>query len=269
MSDLGKTTTWFLMNNKKRYINMLAAVTVGLFLIFAAKTGMFGGYGNGLIPQEYSNTVPIITFVFIAFTIFVGGNICKDIKTKQQRTLYMMLPATHARKFWTRILISALLIFVAFPLSIVSADLLQMLISLIFTGDATSMTALLLNFSDPAYEGVTGLTATLYAVSFITMAAWGTSSYILGGFLFRKIPILLTTLVWIVMWIAIVVTSIKIGSNVIEQYEYIEVDFIMDKNIALSLLSIFAGTLFTVVNLWLSYRVHKRMSIVSNKWLNI
>jgi hypothetical protein len=269
MSDLIRTTAWFLKNNKKRHINMTAGMTLGLFLLFAAKTGMFGGYSNGLQKLEHYNITPIVTLVFVIFSVAIGSNICKDIMTKQQRTYYMMLPAKHGQKFWARILTFALLVFVVYPLAIIPADLLQMLISLVFTGDATSMTALLLDFSATVSDGATAIPPTLYAASLIAMTAWGLSSYILGGFLFRKMPILLTTLAWIVMWIVVGMTGIKIASSIIKQYEYIEVNFLIDKNIAMALMAVAAGTLFTVFNLWLSYKVHKRMSIITNKWLNI
>ncbi len=276
MNNFAKTTRWLLITNKRYFVKMAVAFTLCYFLVMAACTGMFSAYRHPVNAFDLQQTVPIILILFVVYSGFVASSVTFGLKTKQQRSLYMMLPASGNEKFWGRVLLAAVWGYAVSALAVCVADVLQMLLSWIFSGTAGSVVATIcksLDLSDsiscdgavcsPAVKAVLG---TLFTLS---TAAWGFSAYILGGFLFRKTAFIMTTVSWIVFWIVVCSVCVIIPVHILSKYDNVYIEFWWNKEVTLFIASTVASVLFTILNLWLSLRIHKRMTVIGHGMLNI
>ena len=280
MKSFAKVIKWSLLTNKRYYIKQIVSLCVIFFVIMAASTGIFSGYSSAVTARDAEHAVPTIMFVWVLVSYLTATHVVFDLKTKQQRTLYMMLPASNRTKFWGRVALSAAFAFVVTPLTICVADGLQMLVSQIFSGSNASVVARMPWFgglvpgvgdSCSLIFGNVGTLAggfdtwLLGLVAYVSVVAWVFSSYLLGGLLLRRLPFILTTLAWIVFWAVVVVGIFKMVSC----YDNCYVEFYWDKTLTLESITALIGIAFTTLNLWLASIVHKRMSVVSHNFFNI
>lgn len=268
MNNFGKTLQWFLKTNGRQYIRTTVGVMLSAFIIIGLTTGMFTGYRNGVNPYDIERSVGLIIALLMIFSLVPSSKIISDIATKQQRTLYMMLPASQNHKYWARILIAAVHAFIVMPLATVAVDLLQMLISFIYKGKALSVTAAAVNTFHGFDNVADPMTICLTIAAAAAITAWMFSFYILGGLAFRKAPLIMTTIVWTAIWVSIGLTTAYTVSSIADEYSYIEVSFIIDKDKVLPLMTFGIATAFTALNLWLAHRIHNNMSIITKKWIN-
>lgn len=269
MNNFSKTISWFLITNKRAYIKSFLILAVATFVFMAANTGLINGYSGGVHRQGLNTILGLIPTILFIVSLVPAANIIKDLKTKQQRTLYMMLPASNSNKFWARILIAVVSSFVLFPIAVFVADIAQMLVSFIVCGDYVFVTKeLIARINSDQFQPHNSYML-LKTLSVIAVTIWGFSSYILGGFVFKKVPGLFTTLIWIIFWILVALSIGTIISHLNHTYNNIEINFILDQELTMSLGAIAISMMFTVLNLWGSYCIHKKMSIITNKWFNI
>lgn len=276
MNDFIKTARWSLMTNRRHYVKMTVALTVVYFLIEAAYTGLFTAYTNATGPFDALAAVPMVLGAYIVASACVASTVASDLKTKQQRSLYMMLPASVKYKFWCRILLVTVWGFVVSALAVCLADVLQMLLSWIFSGTHASVVGamgesigsaeLFFCSTCTASPATRTVLTVLWALS---SAAWGFSSYVLGGFLFRKMPVVMTPIAWLVFWIAVCIGGVTVVMAIADNYDNVYIEFWWDKEITMCVLSIAACLLFTAFNLWWSYRIHKRLTVISHGLLNL
>ena len=127
MNNFMKTVRWSLITNKRYYIKQAITLCLAFFVIMAAYTGLFTGYKRDVLVSDAVSAVPLVATVYILASGIIASAVMFDLKTKQQRSLYMMLPASNQDKFWSRILLAVILGFVVSALAICVADVLQML----------------------------------------------------------------------------------------------------------------------------------------------
>ncbi len=276
MNNFAKTTRWLLITNKRYYVKMAVASTLAYFLLMTVNTGLLSLYRHPVTVEDAVNAVPGICLAYICISGIVAASVASDLKTKQQRSLYIMLPASGNDKFWGRILLATVWGYVVSAIAVCVADVLQMLVSWIFSGTAASMAAAIcksLNLSDiflGCYGACSPATNVILKILLLlSTAAWGFSAYILGGFLFRKVPFIMTTISWIVFW----VTAGSVGTLFLycltSSYDNVSIDFWWNKEITLSVAAITVCLLFTAFNLWMSHRIHKRMTVIGHRFFNI
>lgn len=275
MNNFMKTVRWSLITNKRYYIKQAITLCLAFFVIMVAYTGLFTGYKRDVLVSDAVSAVPLVATVYILASGIIASAVMFDLKTKQQRSLYMMLPASNRDKFWSRILLAVILGFVVSALAICVADVLQMLLSWIFTGTHASVVSAMwsspemLCFSCATNCSETSTMDVLVVLMVLASAAWGFSSYILGGFFFRKIPFILTSIAWILFWTVICVGGAALFMKFLDGYDNIYIEFWWDKDITLGVISVIVCLLFTAVNLWLSYRIHNRLTVNCQGLLNI
>ena len=276
MNNFANTMRWLLITNKSYFVKITAAYTLCYFLVMAACTGMFSAYRHPANAFDLQQTVPIISFLFIVLSGYVASSVTFGLKTKQQRSLYMMLPASGNKKFWARVLLAAVWGYAVSALAVCVADILQMLLSWIFSGTAGSVVATMCKSLDlsnilscynadcsPAVNAVLG------TLSALSTAAWGFSAYMLGGFLFHKNPFIMTTLSWIVFWVVVCTVCVIFSANILSRYDNVYIEFWWNEKTTLLIASTVVSLLFTILNLWLSFRIHKRMTVICHGMLNI
>ena len=221
-----------------------------------------------------------LSFIFISIywlVMMVGGSmVFRNMRTKQQRIAYMMLPASNMEKYVTRVVMVVLGGLLMSVLSFVLADQLQMVfIKLIFgemhIGSYVMASASML--SDIASKGVGALksmgidietsfpNSSLYTsfaatgmqsgnflgVWFVLQYLFDMSAFLLMGSLFRRHSWLFACLIYslVTALIHLIVPAVNIWIPV-----------------TLMLVCI-------VVFVWLSFRVFTRMQVINNKLLNI
>ena len=195
------------------------------------------------------------------------SNVMEPMSTKAKRIAFLMLPATNFEKYlWRLIYVS-----VGFAVSLTVALL------------ATDMTYLLLNsiFGEEEYRSLTGFAFGVYSkwnsLAFddswlftawtYVFSVWGYSLFVVGGTVWRKRAFVKTAGCLLVLFL-LFLTAMQWVSVSAEHSFYEWVHTIMTDDgkaaVAASLL-IAVFFLFTVLNLWIGFRMFKRSQIVGFK----
>lgn len=221
-----------------------------------------------------------LSFIFISIywlVMMVGVSmVFRNMRTKQQRIAYMMLPASNMEKYVTRVVMVALGGLLMSVVSFVLADQLQMVFIKLIFGDThigSYVMASASMLSDIASKGVGALksmgidietsfpNSSLYTsfaatgmqsgnflgVWFVLQYLFDMSAFLLMGSLFRRHSWLFACLIYslVTALIHLIVPAVNIWIPV-----------------TLMLVCI-------VVFVWLSFRVFTRMQVINNKLLNI
>ncbi len=278
MNNFAKTVMWSVLTNRRHYTNNFMMLALVLFLNFGFISGMFNLYRNGFTSYDQDTMAMMAGSIIILAAAIIASQICNDLQTKQQRTQYLMLPATTIHKFWSRILIAFVQSFVLSIAAMIVADIVQILVSLIFTGDFVSATAGCWDIAcrffehwDDSFQNSEYYTANyiLQGIGLLSFATWSFSSYILGGFLFKKTPFLFTVLGWIIFWIVVAMGAVSLVAYTLDNVGYVRIDYWFDEELAGNILTSVLGIVFTTLNMWLSYVIFRRLPIVTGKWFNI
>lgn len=270
INRFGSVLKWNALMTKKEILTNTASMTFAFVVLAVVQVMSSRNESDMVVADNFNSFTSFALFVFLIICSIGGCWIFNNMKTKEQRITFKMLPATDLEKFVARALYATivwwLMAFVAFCL----ADLFRMLVSLIagvsITGSAvplflsmifanTNVSINSLNTNDVAFA--TAIFVMAHAWSF-----WVHSLYILGGTLFRRRQFVLTTLAHCIIGLA---------------FTPIIVDFVdsLDNETAEQMFCTVmwtAGSVFTLLflfNWWLSYKIFRRMQVINNKWLNL
>lgn len=268
------TLKWDLISNWKDSLKIMLTLTFALLLVFAMM--LFTRRNVEMTGWMADNTMRemgvLSLLVFVVFMIVGASHIFGNMKTKQQRTAFLMLPVSNAEKFVARWLWATVGQVVIYMVALVVADLLQALFGmLIGVGALGSVTARVLHavgnifcgFTREFYDIVeknTGIALTL-SILVMTVMIFIHAFYIFGGTFFRRNAWLLTTCVGIVM--VFVTASFDLNPDRIYSA--------MDQDKFVLILNLWSGgiAVLTVIAYWLSYLLFKRMQVINNKWINV
>lgn len=261
LKRIQQVLTWNIIGYKRDLLNQtltLAALSF-LFAFFHS----FGGYSEGIADWERIKESAVINVIMIAILFILNAsNILFTTRTRNEFVNFMMLPATHAEKFCSNFIFQTVIRFVCMIASIMLADVVQAIISLIITHDAYSLT---LATANVLYENMTGLQNIAGALSLHSI-------FILGGCFFRKRQTLFTLLAWIgiPLLIAIVVGFMGYGVvSLADELNYsITIEIIPEwekyADIAVTVINVAWATLCY----WLSYRIFRRLQYINNRFFN-
>ena len=270
INRFGSVLKWNALMTKKEILTNTASMTFAFVVLAVVQVMSSRNESDMVVADNFNSFTSFALFVFLIICSIGGCWIFNNMKTKEQRITFKMLPATDLEKFVVRALYATvvwwLMGFIAFCL----ADLFRMLISLIAGIDIVK--SAVPDFLNMLFGGndhnisIFGETDMTYVLP-LTFAAnawafWVHSLYILGGALFRRRQFVLTTLAHCIIGLA---------------FTPIIVDFVdsLDKATAEQMFSIVmwtAGSVFTLLfllNWWLSYKIFRRMQVINNKWLNL
>lgn len=270
MNRFGRTLRWSALMTKKEALTNLASMTFAFAVLAVVQVMSSRNVPDIVAEHNFQSFTSFALFVFLIICSIGGCWIFSNMKTKEQRITFKMLPATDLEKFVVRALYATvvwwLMAFVAFCL----ADLFRMLVSLVagvsIKGSAvplffsmisanTDVNINTLNSGDVAF-------ATAIFVMAHAWAFWVHSLYILGGTLFRRRQFVQTTLAHCV--IGLVFTPILIN--------FVDTSYAVALRETIISMVWVAAVVFIVwglVDWWLSYRIFRRMQVINNKWLNI
>lgn len=268
----GKVLVWNLMAYWKKYVRTVLVLALTLSCICII------GLYNTIDIDIYLDNMTGVT-VLIGFFAFLlsGAGIFDNMKTKQSRATFLMLPASNLEKYLARLawvtVGSVLMLF----LSVVLADAIQFLFSLFITpGGHGSVTANIFArlttdnaFSSQHFIVNNGKSwlGPRYPIwlFFLAYIVYSHSFFTLGGAFYRKYVVVLTVLssfvlVFAVLWLLDCI-DIK-GSFIVDDLNNCNPWTVM--NILTGVLLLLA-----VLHYWLAYKLFTRMQVICNKWLNI
>lgn len=210
----------------------------------------------------------VITMFFFFLFYFVLSQTFSNFRTKQLRISNLMLPATNLEKYLSRVVQSTFVYAVAFCVAFVLADLTRMMLFPLWGHSFGSLVPNMWQgvcdlFSYWCYadfgRSLGGTTVGWFVVFGIAFYLWSFSCYLLGGAFFRKRAFLYTILL-------LVGSGILLGLAVDFGRNTLGIHFVIVKGTAMPLLACLFGVL-TCLNVWLSYRLFKRMQVIPRKIL--
>ena len=179
-----------------------------------------------------------------------------------------MLPASNLEKFTARIIYCCIIMLALLYVAAIAATGLRMLLELI-----------------AGHDDITSAFSTLFDVStihvnnnmmdgsffFIASSLWSTSLFVLGGVFFSKRPFIWTNVTLIVGSIVLFSLIFYIVTLIGEENLYTFFRSIF-KNMSMDTFELIVNIVlivFTVLNVWLSYWLYKRLQVVQHKWFNV
>lgn len=253
---------WSAYTYRKEYLTTIMMMTVMYFIVLAAKTTMYVSYDEQYILCTEFAVKGCITIMSIILLVS-GGYIFNNMKTKQQRLMYKLMPASNLEKFLARYIYVTLFWAVGCVMAFCIADVLRTLLSLA-TGHGVNIMATPyffkalvnnlseINLSDKHFI----LSTEIYVLTH--------SIYLLGGTFFRRRQIVLTAITLILV---IILLSWTVSLFITEvDIEYM---FNAKKHNDISYIIMSILPIFIVTNYWLSFYIFKKMQVINNKWINI
>lgn len=264
LKRIQQVLTWNIIGYKRDLINQTLTLASLSFLF--AFFHSFGGYAEGIADWEGIKESAVINVIMIAILFILNAsNILFTTRTRNEFANFMMLPATHAEKFCSNFIFQTVIRFVCMIASIMLADVVQAVISLIMTHDAYSLTLATANvLYDTLIEGE--------GVKEIIKILFVHSTFILGGCFFRKRQALFTLLAWICIPILTAFVVGFMGYGVVslaDEYNYsITVEIIPEWEKYANIAGYKITTALAVLNYWLSYRIFRRLQYINNRFFN-
>lgn len=270
MNRFGSVLKWNALMTKKEILTNTASMTFAFVVLAVVQVMSSRNESDMVVADNFNSFTSFALFVFLIICSIGGCWIFNNMKTKEQRITFKMLPATDLEKFVARALYATivwwLMAFVAFCL----ADLFRMLVSLIagvsITGSAVPLFLSMIFANTNVSINSLNTNDVAFATAIFVMAHawffWVHSLYILGGTLFRRRQFVQTTLAHCV--IGLVFTPILIN--------FVDTSYAVALRETIISMVWVAAVVFIVwglVDWWLSYRIFRRMQVINNKWLNV
>ncbi len=268
----GKVLVWNLMAYWKKYVRTVLVLALTLSCICII------GLYNTMDIHSYLDNMSGVTMLigFFAF-LLSGAGIFDNMKTKQSRATFLMLPASNLEKYLARLAWVTVGSVLMLLLSVVLADAIQFLFSLFITpGGHGSVTAKIFSsfasdntFSSQHFIVNNGKSwlGPSYPIwlFFLAYIVYSHSFFTLGGAFYRKYVVVLTVLSSFVLAFAVLWLL-----NSIDFQGSISVDDLQAWN-PWTVMNILTGILLLLAALhyWLAYKLFTRMQVICNKWLNI
>lgn len=255
------TMMWVLGLQRKEMINYFFVC----FFIFMAIFGV--NYINGTAFKNAEMGASAFISIFFVMVMICGSWVCSNMKTKQQKIMFKMLPATNIEKFMARYLYVTLGFMIIPFAAFCAADVARMLLDLILGYGAGESGVVVLmrdiftqNFIHVGKEPDYSLP--LFRTMIIVFMIWAHSSYLLGGVIFRRRQFVLTSLVHFALSFLFALGISNVGEHKIDDFRP------ASANVAMGFMTaVFAA--LTVMDYCLAYILFKRMQVINNRMLNI
>ena len=267
MKRFSRMAGWTLRMELTNMLSVSCGIVFGYFLVMFFKVWPVLKGDGGMDYDGYVEMLLNCSLIFLLYVVLGGAFIFANIDTKERRTAFMMLPASDLEKFLVRSLYAslgwALMSFAAFC----AADVLRMavcmaagadfvkcaipdLVSILFTGYDVAG-----NYVVSALEG---RAAWLAAVG---LFVWTHSFFVLGGTFFRRNPLVLTAVSYL-LWVVLFVT-VNVGTS---STFNISISIGGPDALLYTMSVLFLGG--AAFDWWLGYKLFRRMQVITYKWIN-
>lgn len=258
---------WTGIENKKSITRNVLSFAICLFIIMGCPTWF--AFATNQDPQAAMEpSQAIITVLLFATMLVSPGAITHDMKKRQQLIDAFMLPASNLERFVGRCLYAIVYVVAMFVVTLIVADLAQMLVSLIFFGGkCASFLVAYFSMSQP----ITSMEGHWIYSSSANVAGWMIvwwihTCYLVGAVLFRRNTEIYTTIAGIAFTL-VVGGLITWGSLAMMGNGYMD-QFVIYGPMAGTITSIVFG-IAALFNYWLAYKLFTRIQIINNKWVNL
>lgn len=254
---------WNIRNSRRALLTSMASMFFVMMLFFSICILKTRGNSALYVVQLLDTTVGLCAFAMMIWITVCGFCIFHNMKTKQQRIMFKMLPASNLEKFLTRYIFVFVLWTLGAIVAFCVADVMRILICIV-TGTEWVQSSIPLFFKnfDFTLAEVDGTSRPEFGVTVLLWGFWVHTTYLLGGVLFSRKQFVFTSaflfaLGFIVSWVLM-----SIHDNF--DFSLSPEECVLPANI---LSAVFA--VLIVFNYWLSFRLFKRMQVINNKWINL
>lgn len=267
-----QTLKWSAQATKKE-ITTIAGCMFFLYMVpFIMSVISTQGEPDIVADASIENATLVCTFFFGVYTMISGCWIMNNMKTKEQRITFKMLPASDLEKFIVRAFYTTVVWVLIGVVAFCLADLCHMLICLISGshGAYTTIPDVLNMWFGPADTHSMRMTA--WGLDFIAgvmainaWAFWAHSLYVLGGAFFRRRQFILTSCAHF----ALGILSLIIISYIPKESIFLSIE--KSQNLVNIIAYVYTAVAIIVglFNWWLAYKLFKRSQVINNKWINL
>lgn len=285
-----KTFRWLLSVNRLVLLGVSSGCAVSMFLLEIVMLLLYSE------PFGYIRQVAgFMMFGILALTlVYVSGLFTSftNIGSKQQRTNFLMLPASNLEKFLALMVFVTLAGLIISTVSFIVGDLLRMGVLAVWNqyhplqgvsfypdGDNMVYTYWWSSALPDVWKGFIPkflvsdtyqyppLHQVMYMLSALLFAVWAHSSYALGGSLLRKYSFVVTTLILILCVMAFAYfmhkSEMSLFPSVWRDNRYVSQEVGLMAYVLCVLFII-----FSCFNYWASFRMFKGFQLMTNKWTN-
>ena len=249
-------------NWKKNLYNCLTLYAILASALVFTMLRLHGVYEK--IPNGFWVCMALVAFGGWAVVL---SNVMESMSTKAKRIAFLMVPATSLEKYLWRLIYVTVGFAVSFAVALLATDVTYLLLNSIFGEEEYRSLAgfaigVYLNWNSLALDDNWLLTVWSFVITL-----WGYSFFVLGGAFWRR-RAFVKTVGCILLAFLLLLTAMQWVPLSAEHSFYEWVHTIMadegKATVAVSLLTI-VFFLFTVLNLWLGYRLFRRSQIVGFK----
>ena len=258
---------WTILSEKKSIITAFIAFSIGFLAIQLFSCFTIFDITHALGPTATYAGMATCSVVISFMAGYYNSGVLGNARTSQQRTTALMLPASNLEKFTARIIYCCIIMPLLLYLAVYAATGVRMLMELIAShGSITSGLSTIFNPDVFVNDHDIELNTFLY----IALTLWTTSIFVLGGVFFRQRPFIwtnVTMFILAILFITVVFYLVRIiGEDSIKQF------LMQFRNMTLDTFELILTlilTAFAVFNIWISYRLYKRLQVVQHKWFNV
>lgn len=255
---------WNLKASRKEYLTHTITMSFVFLLIL----------GISILEHPYEpaevkliglqNAVQVSFALLFAFFLLCGSWIFSNMKTKEQRIMFKMLPASYLEKFLVRYMYVLILWGIGVIVAFCLADMARILICEIAGIEwcQSGIPMFMRNFYTNDMINIEKTDLPALTVTANVWAVWVHSAYVLGGTFFRRKQFVFTSLTHFVLGMAVLWIFAKAADNT-DKFQVL----MSMEDMAYIASAILAA--LTVFNYWLSFRLFKRMQVINNKWVNV
>lgn len=249
-------------NWKKNLYNCLTLYAILASALVFTMLRLHGVYEK--VPNGFWVCMALVAFGGWAVVL---SNVMESMSTKAKRIAFLMVPATSLEKYLWRLIYVTVGFAVSFAVALLATDVTYLLLNSIFGEEEYRSLAgfaigVYLNWNSLALDDNWLLTVWSFVITL-----WGYSFFVLGGAFWRR-RAFVKTVGCILLAFLLLLTAVQWVPLSAEHSFYEWVHTVMadegKATVAVSLLTI-VFFLFTVLNLWLGYRLFRRSQIVGFK----
>jgi len=256
---------WTVISEKKSILTAFVALTVAFLAIQLFSCFTIFDLSHGLGSEATYAGMGVCTALIGFMGAYYDSGVLGNARTSRQRATALMLPASNLEKFTARIVYCCLIMLALLYVAVLAATGVRMLLELIAGHqDIVSGLSMLTGLEMDGSE---------MEISFFTYLAftcWFSSLFILGGVFFSKRPFVWTNVTLFVGTLLLFTLFFYIATWIGE--DNLKRFFMNFKGMSIETFELIADlvlTAFTVLNIWISYRLFCRLQIVQHKWFNV
>ncbi len=258
ISRFGRTLRWTIQDSKKELISIISIMFFVYLAIFAISIIA--------ASKDLKGYMMACLFAYTVLISIAGCWIFNNMKTKEERIAFMMLPATDLEKYLSRYLYVTVFWIIGGIAAFIAADFLGTLIRYLlgygslFEGTRTIVR---LCFHETIQIGSLRFEGPLLVLT-IASTVFGHSFNIFGGTIFRRRQLILT-------WVLQSAISMPVSWILALSFHTVDFEYVIGKVLTPGGMYIGSAVYIVLTALMyvLSYKIFRRMQVISNKWINV